>query len=139
MSISAIDDLSVEPTEEDVASVLDAATVPWTLLLNWLEESAGIDRLEWRSSGSKYGWSLRGIKGKRTIVYLIPQQSAFLVGLVLGDRAMKVVGQTKLSAPVAQTIATAKKYGEGTGFRLPVKSTDDLNDIRGLIRIKLDN
>ncbi len=139
MALSALDDPSVQPTENGVASVLGSAIGAWKALIDWLGESAGVDRLEWHSSGAKYGWALRGIKGKRTIVYLIPQYSAFLVGLVLGDQAMKAVGQSNLSATTAGTIAAAKKYGEGTGFRLPVRNAGDLHDIQRLIRIKLEN
>jgi hypothetical protein len=36
-----------------------------------------------------------------------------------------------------EVISSAKKYGEGTGFRLPVATIADLDDIRTLVAIKL--
>lgn len=137
MALSALDDLTVEPTSDQVAAVLMEGVKPWAYLQAWLANTCGIDGWEWFSSGKKYGWALRGKKGKRTIVYMIPQLGSFLVGFVLGDRAMDVVRRTSLSPAVQEVIFSAKKYGEGTGFRLSVATIDDLEDITALIEIKI--
>jgi hypothetical protein len=34
-------------------------------------------------------------------------------------------------------ISGARKYGEGTGFRLPVTAMGDLEDVRTLVEIKI--
>ncbi|MCG6962583.1 MAG: DUF3788 domain-containing protein [Acidobacteria bacterium] len=137
MALSALDDLSQQPTGQQVASVLDLALEPWELLRGWLADEAGVDAWEWGSSGKKYGWGLRAKAGKRTVAYLIPQHGSFLVGLVLGDRAVEKARRADLVASVVEVITNAKRYGEGTGFKLPVATPSDLEDIRTLIRIKL--
>lgn len=137
MALSALDDLTVEPTKDQVSAVLKDGIEAWSSLESWLSDSCGINTWEWNSSGKKYGWALRGKKGKRTIVYMIPQHGSFLVGLVLGDRAMKEVRRASLSAGVLEVISSAKRYGEGTGFRLPVATLADLDDIKALIEIKV--
>jgi hypothetical protein len=137
MALSALDDLSQQPTDQQVASVLDLALEPWELLRGWLADEAGVDAWEWGSSGKKYGWGLRAKAGKRTVAYLIPQHGSFLVGLVLGDRAVEKARRADLVASVVEVITNAKRYGEGTGFKLPVATPSDLEDIRTLIRIKL--
>jgi hypothetical protein len=137
MSLSALDDLAVEPTDIQVSAVLKGGTEAWVSLVSWLSNARGVDGWEWFSSGKKYGWALRGKKKKRTIVYMIPQHGSFLVGLVLGDRAMAAVRRASLSAGVRNVISDAKKYGEGTGFRLPVADMGELEDVKTLIEIKL--
>jgi hypothetical protein len=109
----------------------------WASLERWLSTVCGVDGWEWFSSGRKYGWALRGKRGKRTIVYMIPQHGSFLVGLVLGDRAMDAVRRASLSPGVRNVISGARKYGEGTGFRLPVAAMGDLEDVRTLVEIKI--
>ena len=137
MPLSALDDLAVEPTDLQVAAVLKGAMEPWISLVSRLSTARGVVSWEWFSSGQKYGWSLRGKKGKRTIVYMIPQHGSFLVGLVLGDRAMAAVRHASLSAGVRTVILGARKYGEGTGFRLPVATIGDLEDVETLIELKI--
>jgi hypothetical protein len=137
MALSALDDLSREPVDDDVERVLRDAAVVWKSLIEWLGQEAGVDRLEWGSSGKKYGWGLRAKRGDRTIVYLIPQDRAFLVAIVLGDRAVAAARSATLPARVLEVIAAARRYAEGTGFRVPVHDLGDLAWVEELVRIKV--
>lgn len=137
MALSALDDLSARPTDQQVDAVLGSSLEAWRSLASWLTDAAGVDTWEWGSSGKRYGWALRAKAGRRTIAYLIPQHGTFLVGLVLGDRAMTAARQAALAASVRAVIDSAPRYAEGTGFRIPVGSTAELGDVRTLIEAKL--
>jgi hypothetical protein len=137
MALSALDDLAVEPTSERVAAVLGDSAKAWSSLQGWATRESGVDSWEWGSSGKKYGWGLRGKARKRTILYMIPQNGSFLVGLVLGDRAMETARAAPLSASARDVVTSAKRYGEGTGFRLPVATLSDLGDVKVLVEIKI--
>jgi hypothetical protein len=137
MALSSLDDRSREPTDDDVREVLLDAHAVWAELNRWLEAEAGVDRFEWAFAGKKYGWSSRAVRQKRRIAYLIPGHGSFLVGLVLGDRAVAAAREADLSAATRETIDAAPRYGEGTGFRLPVALPADLADVRTLVGIKL--
>ncbi len=115
MALSALDDLSAEPSRDQVADVLGPAMQAWSDLEGWLTLSAGIDDWQWGSSGKKHGWGLRARVGNRTVAYLIPQHDSFLVGLVFGGRALQAVRESAVSEAVLELIAGAKTYGEGTG------------------------
>ena len=137
MALSALDDLSREPSDDDVERVVGESVVVWRALVEWLRGEAGIDTLEWGSAGKKYGWGLRAKRGARAIAYLIPQDGSFLVGFVLGVRALESARGAGLPAAVMAMIAGARKYAEGTGFRVPVKDPGDLACVKQLVRIKL--
>ncbi|HYD50981.1 MAG TPA: DUF3788 family protein [Gemmatimonadaceae bacterium] len=137
MSLSALEHSPAEPTSRQLSTALGESERAWSALCRWATESAGVDAWEWRSSGVKYGWALRGKRGERTILYLIPQRDAFLVGLVLGDRAMVAVRDAPLSSATMAVISSAPRYGEGTGFRLPVATPAELEDVKVLVGIKL--
>lgn len=139
MALSALDDPSVKPTDEQLAGVLGASFETWQTLCAWLKPTSRITTWQWRHSGAKYGWSLLAQSRKRTMVYLIPGHGQFLVGLVLGSKAMGVVSRTELSPAVSAIVRAAPRYGEGTGFRLPVVGPADLDDVKTLIGIKIVN
>lgn len=138
MALSALDDPTREPDEEQTAAVLGDAGAVWRELQAWLRAETAVDRFEWGTSGRKYGWGLRAKAGKRTVIHLIPQRGLFLVGLVLGDRAVAAVAASTLPRTVREIVAGAKRYAEGTGFRLPVTAVSDLDAVRQLVRIKLE-
>jgi len=107
-------------------------------LVDWLAEQ-GVSGQEWKSSGMKYGWSLRLKQKKKNIVYLSPCAGCFRVAFVLGDRAVEAARNSGLSKTTVQVLDEAPHYPEGTGVRLMVKSAKDLADIRKLALVKLAN
>jgi len=91
----------------------------------------------WSFAGAKYGWSLRLKQKKRTVLYLIPQAGSFLVGIVLGDRALSQLRRDDLNPKTVLLIDEAPRYGEGTGFRIPVRSLADCADVEVVIEAKM--
>lgn len=136
MALSSLDSRDREPTDAEVREVLGAAHPTWRRFVDWLETEIGVSRFAWAFAGKKFGWSLRAELGKRRIAYLIPQRGAFLVGLVLGDRAVAAAREAEISDATRAVIDAAPRYGEGTGFRLPVANSSHLGDVFTLIEIK---
>lgn len=93
---------------------------------------------QWNFASAKFGWSLRLKQGDRIILYLIPQTGRFLVGLVLGGKAVAAARSAGLPEPVLKVIAEAPRYAEGTGVRLPVGTERDLPPIRTLTALKMN-
>ena len=127
------------PTPEEVAASLGSSATVWNQFVKWMEREKGITNEEWKSDAPKYGWSLRLKRKDRTIVYLAPCDGCFRVAFVLGDHAIAAARQTRFPKKVAEAIAGAPHYGEGTGVRLIVKKPTDLPPIRLLAEIKLAN
>ena len=91
----------------------------------------------WHFGGSKYGWSLRLKRRDRIVLYMIPQRGHFLVGLVLGDKALEAIKQQDLPADILAAVANAPRYGEGTGVRLPVATTRDVRVVEDMAAAKM--
>ena len=126
------------PTAKEIEAALGSAAPAWDELVNWLIK-LGIACKHWNSISPKYGWSLRPALKSRTIVYLAPCESCFRVSFVLGDRAVAAVRSSDLPKAVLNEVATAKKYAEGTGVRLIVRTNSDLEAVRKLVEIKMQN
>jgi hypothetical protein len=129
---------SAAPSAAEVSTALGLANTVWQELVDWLSEESGVEQ-EWKSSGKKYGWSLRLKIKKRNILYLSPCVGCFRAAFIFGDKAMVAARQSNLTESTLQLLDSAPRYPEGTGLRLLVQSTDDLAEIRKLARIKLAN
>ena len=137
MALSALDDKSVEPVASELARALGPSEELWYHLISQMEASFGPLSEAWSFAGAKYGWSLRLKQKKRTVLYLIPQVGSFLVGIVLGDRALSLLRRDDLNPETVLLIDEAPRYGEGTGFRIPLKSLDDCRDVEIIIEAKM--
>jgi hypothetical protein len=126
------------PTSEEVSAALGSTAAVWKQLVDWLAQQ-GVEDQEWKSVSLKYGWGLRMKLKKRTIVYLGPCDGCLRVAFVLGDRAVAAARKSDLSKSTLQLLDEAPRYAEGTGFRLMVKASEDLVDVRKLALIKLAN
>jgi hypothetical protein len=127
-----------QPSAKDLAAALGGSLDAWKELIRWLT-GKGISTKEWHSISPKYGWALRPKLKSRTILYMSPCSGCFRVSFILGDRAVAAARASDLPKAVLQEIAGARRYAEGTGVRLLVKSAEDLASIRTLVDIKLQN
>jgi Protein of unknown function (DUF3788) len=128
-----------EPTENQLTTALGPAKEVWDQLLDELAQEHGVTSGEWKCYSIKLGWSLRVKRGKRTIVWLSPRAGCFEVVFIFGQRAMSAVQQCKLPKRVIKAVSEAKRYPEGSGVRLEVKTRKELNALKKLAAIKLTN
>jgi len=92
---------------------------------------------EWNLPGQKYGWSFRIKDKKRAIIYLLPRDKYFLVAFVFGEKATKDALNSNIASEIKTIIESARVYAEGRGFRIEVRDTAIIEDIKTLIDIKL--
>lgn len=127
-----------QPSAKDLAAALGNSLAAWKELVRWLT-GKGISTIEWHSISPRYGWALRPKLKSRTILYMSPCADCFRVSFALGDRAVAAALASPLLKPILKKIAGAKRYAEGTGVRLMVKTSEELAPIRTLVEIKLQN
>jgi len=139
MALSAFDDKSKKPGAKDLEEMLGRTRVHWNRLIAQLGSTYPPLDASWNFAGAKWGWSLRLKQKKRTVLYMTPCKAHFLVGVVLGGKAVKVARESDLPQPVLTLIDEAKRYAEGTGIRLPVKNKQDRDSVIKLAAIKMAN
>lgn len=127
------------PTDADLAAALGSAHAVWRELLSALARERIATGHEWKSHNAKWGWSLRVLKRKRTIVWLSPGRGGFNVLFILGDKAVAAARAARLPKAVVQALNVAPRYPEGTGLRLVAKSARDVPALRRLAAIKAAN
>ncbi|HET6170317.1 MAG TPA: DUF3788 family protein [Terracidiphilus sp.] len=128
----------VQPTASEIVSALGRNAGLWQEIIQFCAEQ-GVTESEWKSVSPKYGWSLRLKRKTRTIVYLGPCADCIRVAFVLGKRAVEAAQTSDLSTQMLAVIDKAPRYAEGTGVLLLAKRKADLDAVKTLVRIKLQN
>jgi hypothetical protein len=128
-----------KPTDAELVTALGPCKALWDQLLADLAEEHGIVIREWNPYSRKAGWSLRLKHGKRAILYLSPCGGFFRVSFALGDKAVQAARECRLPQRVIRIIDEAKRYAEGTGVRIEVRTSKDLAAVHKLTAVKLEN
>jgi hypothetical protein len=136
-ALSAFDDKLKQPQDEDLAATLGSTHVLWNELKRSIASRFATLSIEWGFTSKKTGWGLRLKHEKRTILYMTPSKGYFLVSLALGEKAVKAAHESDLPVSILKTIDNAKKYAEGRGIRLEVRSVEDVRNVEKLAVIKM--
>jgi len=91
---------------------------------------------EWKHYG-KGGWVLKLFRGKRNLLFVSARRGYFYVSFVLGDKAVAAARQSKLSPALVEELVNARRFAEGRGIRIAVKSRRALEQAKILLDIKL--
>jgi hypothetical protein len=139
MTLSVFDDKSRPPQDDDLAATLGSTFVFWNMLKRLIASKFTPLSVEWGFASKKTGWGLRLKWEKRTTLYMTPCRGYFMACFALGEKAVKAVHESDLPASVLEIIDSAKKYAEGRGVRLEVRSAEDVRNVEKLAMIKMAN
>jgi hypothetical protein len=127
------------PGEEEVADVLGSNYELLNSIRDHVFETLGETMEEWKYYGAKNGWTLKNLYKKRNLYFIGIYPGYFRIVFVFGDRAVEKVASANISPVLKEELANTKKYAEGRGLNIKVDCPEILNDIRQLIRIKIEN
>ena len=139
MALSAFDDRERLPSEGELTTALGSSAQLWLdLKVHLTEEYAPLEEL-WGFTGPKWGWSLRMVSGKRTVLYLTPSEGYFYVGFAYGERAATAAMESDLPASVKEIIEGAKRFAEGRAIRMEVRGPEEVESVKKMATIKMAN
>lgn len=136
MALSAFDDASRPPRASELAAVLGPAYASWKELPRSVAARLGPLSKEWGFTSKSTGWGLRLRRKDRIILYMTPCRGFFLASFALGEAAVRAARESGLPAPVLEVLDAAKKYAEGRGVRLEVRTAGDVRNVVELAVIK---
>lgn len=139
MALSAFDDKTRPPQEEELAAVLGKKFSLWTDLQGRIAARFAPLSIEWGYASKSTGWGLRLKQEKRTVLYMTPCQGYFLASFALGEKAVKAAHESTLPVEVLDVIDNAPRYAEGRGVRLEVRSAKDVRNVEKIAIIKMAN
>ena len=135
---SVFDDKSLKPENEPLFKALGKTAKLWKKLRNDLENELGELIEDWKYYGQKSGWTLKLLRKKRNLFFMIPQKGFFRITLIFGDKAVSEVEKSDVPEDIKEELRAARKYAEGRGIGIDVQSSEDVETINKLVNIKLN-
>jgi hypothetical protein len=139
MALSAFDDKSRPPQDAELEATLKRSWVAWNQLRELIAARFPALSEEWGFTSKSTGWGLRLKQKQRTILYMTPREGHFLASFALGENAVKAAHASDLPESVLAVIDAAKKYAEGRGVRLEVRSAKDVQSVEKLAICKMES
>ncbi len=136
---SIFSDKSIKPNDRSLAEVLGASYKFWEELKTHLEHEYGVLIEEWKFYSQKSGWTLKLLRKKRNLFFFTPCSNYFRLSFVFGDKAVAEIEKSDLPKTLINELVNAKRYPEGRGLRIEVKSRKDVEHIITLVNIKINN
>jgi hypothetical protein len=139
MGLSVLDDKSKRPDDHDLSEVLGETKQLWDQLKTYVKETYPDIIEDWKHYGKSSGWTMKLLKKKRNLFFSYPGKGHFTVVFVFGDKAVNAAENSSLPRDMIKTLKEAKKYAEGRGLQFTVKTQDDIEIVKQLLTIKVEN
>ena len=132
-------DKNMVPSNSVLADKLGTSYDMLKEITKYIKDQIGETKEEWKFYGQKYGWQLKTFLKKRNLFFVIPYQSYFKIVFIFGDKAVVEIEKSDINAQLKIEVINAQKYAEGRGLPIEVKDNTYIEDIKKLIKIKINN
>jgi hypothetical protein len=139
METNAFMEKSIQPDGRRLTHALGERAILWETIKNHIAQKHGEVNEEWKFYNTKSGWTLKVLLKKRNLFFFVPLQGSFRLAFIFGDKAVAAVAKSDLPEAIKNEIKNARKYAEGRGLRIEVKSQKDVEHVKKLIDIKVGN
>lgn len=139
MAASVFDNKSIKPAADALETALGKSAKFWKEIKRHLQERYGELTEEWKFYNQKSGWILKVLRKKRNLFFFTPLKNHFRIAFVFGDKAVAAIEQSDLPNEIIHTLKNARKYAEGRGILIDVKSPGDVENVKKLVDIKVSN
>jgi hypothetical protein len=139
MSANVFIDKLTKPDDQALVSALGKTYPLWAEIEKHISTTLGESVEEWKYYGLKSGWTMKTLYKKRNLFFFTACKGYFRIAFVFGDRAVAEIVTSDLPKAMIEELTNAKKYAEGRGIRIDVKTRRDVESVKKLIAIKLMN
>jgi len=139
MAASVFEDKDTRPDDKMLAKALGKSNRLWQEIKKNLKVEYGELIEDWKFYGVKSGWILKTLRKKRNLFFFVPLEGSFQISFVFGDKAVAAAQKSELPQELITELKNARKYAEGRGLRIDVKNSADVEHIKTLVEIKVNN
>lgn len=138
MALSIFEDKNKKPESKDIIDAIGDTGELWDAIKDYIAQLCTNVIEEWKFYGKSSGWTLLLKHKKRTILYLFPSNSFFIVLFVFGEKAIHKAYESSLPNFIIEKIKSAVPYLEGRSFQIEVRDEKDIEYVKKLIEIKIE-
>ena len=132
-------DKSKQPAENELKQTLGSTFDLWQEIKTFIKSEIGETAEEWKFYMKSTGWQLKTLLKKRNLFFFTPYQNCFRITFVFGEKAVAEVEKSDIPQSIIDELLNAKKYMEGRGLSIWVKNEYDVEIIKKLLKIKVNN
>ena len=125
------------PTDDEFTRALGRGAVQWTAFEQAVSERHGPLTFEWKHYGARAGWTRKVLRGARNLCFVSVRRGYFVAAFVMGDAAVAAAAQSTLPREIIDVLAGARRYAEGRGVRVEVRTRADVAHAVALVAIKV--
>jgi hypothetical protein len=130
---------SIMPNDDLIITVMKNSYPLYGEIFDYFKTKSSNIHTEWKYYGKKNGWLLKHFDDKRNIFFLVIYEGYFKISFTFGDKVVReILDSDSVSNSVKVSFENAKKYVEGTTILYEVKSKSDVDNVKQLIRFKMD-
>ena len=126
-------DKAIRPTPARVEEALNGRYKYWVELKEHLGKKPSE---EWKYYGKTLGWSCKLLHGKKNLLFMSARRGFFVISFLLSDKGVSIAQQSTLPSELIRQLVEARKYVEGRGIRIEIKSRRALEQAKTLTGIK---
>jgi hypothetical protein len=139
MAASIFDNKLQQPESEALKQALGETYVFWQEITRHIEENWGTFVEEWRYYNQRSGWLLKILLKKRNLFFFVPKAGGFHISYIFGDKAVAAIEAGDLPEDIKERLCNAKKYMEGRGVNVEVKTEGDVDHVKKLLAVKMQS
>jgi hypothetical protein len=139
MSASIFADKNKKPTDKMLKVALGKTYAFWEGIKKHILSEYGKATEDWKFYNVRSGWLLKTLLKKRNLFFFVPVEDYFKLSFIFGDKAVEAVVKSDLPENIKTTLRNAKKYMEGRGLSIDVKTSEDVEITKKLVDIKINN
>lgn len=137
MSIGVFTDKKQHPTEQEILAMIGPQVTLWQELIQFIRQNYPSNEDFKFLYGKKYGWALRFRIRGQLLTSLFPTAGGFTAQINLSPEAVEQALAMQPGKNVQDAIARANPYPEGRWLFIPVESSDDSDDVKRLLALRV--
>lgn len=137
MNDQVLKDKEIYPTEEIIFSHIGKTKTHWEALFNYIHANHSDFNEEWRYYNDGKSWLMKITHKTKTIFWLSLIPKAFRITFYFGDKAEPAIMNSAISDELKKDFMEGERYGKIRGITLQMKSKENIETAKELIRLKL--
>jgi hypothetical protein len=140
MESEILTDKSVQPNDEIIFSIIGDTELLWKQTFSYLFDKSKDISVKWKYSDCGKYWVCIVLKKKNTIFRLrILKENSFSIAFPFGDKFEPIILRSKLPDNIKKDFITAKRFNTTRYISIEVEDSEDFENIKELIDLKINN
>jgi hypothetical protein len=140
MRQAILNDKFIRPNDEIIFSIIGDTELLWKQTFSYLFDNYKNTSANWKYSDCGKEWFCQGLNGKKSLFWIqIQKKNSFSIGFPFGDKLESIILQSTLSDNIKNEFINAKRFNTTRYIAIDVVDSKDLENVKKLIDLKINN